>query len=245
MGRTTWLLAITWCLGCVPPRVAAVIAAPDRPATDKELDAERRPAELLTFTLVAEGQQVGELVAGSGYTTELLSRAVGPLGVVYGQNPRRALTRVSESALQERVQRLFNVVRLDRALDDPFPMHLSNTLDLVLSNATYHDAAWLGAGRARLNHAVFRALKPGGRYVVCDSTAGEGRGDLDALTAHRIEERTVREEVLRAGFRFDAGAGYLRNPSERRDWNGSPIGKAEKPDERDRFCLRFVRPREQ
>ena len=205
---------------------------------DNEFDAERKPAELLTFALISEGQQVGELVTGSGYTTELLSRAVGPLGVVYGQNPRRALTRGSEATRQERVQRLFNVVRLDRALDDPFPMHLSNTLDLVLSNATYHDAAWLGADRARLNHAVLRALKPGGRYVVCDPAAGEGRGDLDALTAHRIEERTVREEVLRAGFRFDADAGDLC------DWNGSPIGKAEKPEAHDRFCLRFVRPHE-
>ena len=49
---------------------------------------------------------------------------------------------------------------------------------------------------------------------------------------------TDREEVLRAGFRFDADAGDLC------DWNGSPIGKAEKPEAHDRFCLRFVRPHE-
>lgn len=248
MGRLCVLLLVLSLVGCAHRarswlELEAMVQSNSRPETDRALDEERRPVQLLTFAQVGRDMQVGELVAGAGYTTELLALAVGPLGLVYGQNPREVLEgRRVGHAWDERVKRLPNVLRVDRELGDPFPADLTGALDLVISNASYHDTAWLGTDRARMNRGVFRALKSGGLYVVCDSTAGEGRGDADALTLHRIEDATVKREVLSAGFELDGDAGYLRNPSPNRDWNGSPIGRAEKPDERDRFCLRFRRP---
>ena len=57
-----------------------------------------------------------------------------------------------------------------------------------------------------------------------------------------LEEKVVREEVQKAGFRLAAEATFLENPSDPRDWNASPRVAGEKRGTSDRFVLRFVRP---
>src|SRR5437867_12594677 len=64
----------------------AVVTAADRSPEDRALDAGRKPAELLAFVGIQPGWRIADLGAGGGYTTELLKRAVGSEGVVYGQN---------------------------------------------------------------------------------------------------------------------------------------------------------------
>jgi len=75
-------------------RIAEILASPDRSAADRTNDVRRKPAEMLAFIRVRPGMVALDLVAGGGYTTELLARAVGPGGRVYGQsaprNPDRA-----------------------------------------------------------------------------------------------------------------------------------------------------------
>jgi predicted methyltransferase len=67
----------------VPPASQAIVDAKDRTDADRQLDAGRHPGELLTFLGLRPGMRVAELAAGSGYTTELLARAVGPTGKVW------------------------------------------------------------------------------------------------------------------------------------------------------------------
>ena len=69
-----------------PERIAAIVAAPDRSAADRDNDARRKPVETLEFIGVRPGMQVLDVSAGGGYTSELLARAVGPTGHVYGQS---------------------------------------------------------------------------------------------------------------------------------------------------------------
>lgn len=222
---------------------AAIVAAADRSDADKALDPGRKPVEFLAFLGVKPGMKVAELFAGGGYTTELLARAVGPSGVVYGHNTKMVLERFAEKPWSERLAKpvMKNVVRSDRELDDPFPPEATG-LDLVVSNAIYHDAVWQGADRAKMNGAVLRALKSGGRYVVCDSSAKEGTGTTAAQTLHRIEEKVVRDEVAAAGFTFVEEGSFLRNPSDTRDWSASPGAAGEKRGTGDRFCLKFAKP---
>jgi predicted methyltransferase len=94
---------------------AAIVQAADRLPADRELDAGRAPASLLTFLGVRPGMRVGELVAGSGYTAELLARAVAPGGVVYAENPRFMLE-TGEQPWRERLARAAArpIVRIDR-----------------------------------------------------------------------------------------------------------------------------------
>src|SRR5258708_38990951 len=69
----------------------AVVTAADRSPEDRALDAGRKPVELLAFLGGQPGWRIADLGAGGGYTTELLRRAVGSEGVVYGQNSKKLL----------------------------------------------------------------------------------------------------------------------------------------------------------
>jgi len=71
----------------------------------------------------------------------------------------------------------------------------------------YHDLGHLGVdARAIETRAVFRALKPGGLYVIADHCGRPGTGISESGTLHRIEEAFLRQEVEAAGFQA-AGAG--------------------------------------
>ena len=225
----------------IPPET--IVAMPDRTEADLKLDAGRKPAELLAFLDISPGMKVAELFAGGGYTTELLARAVGPNGVVYGQNTRFVLQRFAEKPWSQRLTRPVNrnVVRVDRELDDPLPPEAKD-LDLVVSNIIYHDTVWQKVDRPKMNAAVFAALKHGGRYVVCDSSAQPGSGTTAAESLHRIDELVVRQEVPAVGFKLVEQGSFLRNPEDKRDWNSSPMAAGAKRGTSDRFCLAFAKP---
>jgi predicted methyltransferase len=226
----------------VPPSIRAIVDARDRSDPDREIDAGRHPGELLAFAAVAPGMRVAEIVAGGGYTTELLARAVGPTGTVYSENTKFIVDHFAAKPWGERLAKpaLKNVVRVVRDLDDPLPPDAKG-LDAVFVVLVYHDAVWMGADRDKLNRAVFAALKPGGELVVVDHSAKDGTGLSDVKTLHRIDEHAVIEEVERAGFHLAAEADFLRNPSDARDWNDSPKAAAERRGKSDRFVLKFVK----
>ncbi len=221
----------------------AIIQAPDRSADDRALDAGRHPDQLLTFIGVAKGMRVAEIGSGLGYTTELLARAVGPTGVVYGQNNKFIRERFAEKPWTERLTKptMKPVVRVDREFDDPLPPEAKN-LDAVVNVLLYHDTVWMKTDRASMNRAIYAALKPGGVYVIVDHSGRAGTGITETQTLHRIEEKVLREEVEAAGFKLVADAGFLRNPADTRDWSASPRTAGERRGTSDRFVLKFVRP---
>jgi len=227
----------------VPDALRAAVDAPDRSAADRALDEGRHPAETLAFFGVRSGQRVAELFAGGGYTAELLARAVGPEGRVFGQNNRFLLERFAEAPWSARLATpaMRNVTRVDRELDAPIPPEATH-LDAVFFLFSYHDTVWQRTDRAAMNRAVFNALRPGGVYAVIDHSAAPGHGVADVETLHRIEQPVLVAEVLAAGFRLDAEADFLRNPSDTRDWSASPRTAGERRGTSDRFVLRFVRP---
>ncbi len=228
----------------VPAPIRAAVGANDRSDADRALDGGRRPDEMLAFFGIAPGMRVAELGAGGGYTTELLARVVGPTGTVYAQNSPMILARFAEKPWSERLAKpvMARVVRVDRDFDDPLPPD-AHDLDVVLIVLFYHDTVWMNVDRARMNAAVFRALRPGGVYGVVDHSARPGSGLADVQTLHRIDEAVVRREIESAGFRLAAEASFLRNAADARDWNDSPRVAAERRGTSDRFVLRFVKPR--
>ena len=90
--RNLFVLAVVAGLAAAAPAksfaqdYAAIIAAPDRADSDRQTDKRRDPAKLLAFTGVKSGMTVLDMGAGGGYSTELMARAVGPGGKVYGQD---------------------------------------------------------------------------------------------------------------------------------------------------------------
>jgi predicted methyltransferase len=227
----------------VPPAIRAIVDAADRSADDRALDGGRHPAQMLAFFGIAPGMKVADLGAGGGYTSELLARAVGPTGAVYGQNSRFILERFAEKPWALRLAKPVNkaIVRVDREFADPLPPE-AHDLDAVFIVLFYHDTVWMDVDRAKMNAAVFRALKPGGTFAVIDHSAKQGSGLAEVQTFHRIDEQVVREEIERAGFRLAATASFLRNPADTRDWNDSPMAAGARRGTSDRFVLKFVKP---
>jgi len=226
-----------------PQEIQAILSAPDRTDADRKTDATRHPAELLALMGVGAGMTVADLGAGGGYTTELLVRSVGPSGKVYGQNDPDLLKKFMESRWAPRLALPVNkaVVRSDRPFDAPLPPE-AKELDLVVNYIFYHDTVWLGVDRAKMNSAVFAALRPGGAYVIVDASAKEGHGVADVKTLHRVEQSVVESEVKAAGFTLAAKGEFLRNAADARDWSSSPGAAGERIGTEDRFVLKFVKP---
>ena len=125
-----------------------------------------------------------------------------------------------------------------RPFDDPVPPEVAHgKLDLVTLMFNYHDFGFLGVDRARMNRAIFEALKPGGYFVVADHAGRPGTGITESGTLHRIEESFLKSEVEAAGFRLAAEGDFLRNPSDPRDQNAP-----NPPQPKDEFVLKFVKP---
>jgi predicted methyltransferase len=227
----------------VPEPIRTAIAATDRDDKDRALDAGRKPAEVLAFFGVAPGQRIGELFSGGGYTTEIIARVVGDSGKVYAQNTKDILDRFARAPLTARLDKpvMKNTQLVEQPAETPFPPDAKN-LDAVICILNYHDFVWLKVDRAKMNKAVFAALKPGGVYAIVDHSAAKGSGLHDVQTLHRIDEDAVKKEILAAGFKLDGESDVLRNADDPRDWNASPTAAAEKRGTSDRFTLRFVKP---
>ena len=225
-------------------RIAEIVASPDRSAADRRNDSRRKPEQMLAFIGVGPGRVALDLSAGGGYTTELLARALGPAGRVYGQSapvvsmPAGRVASPQALAQRARNPAVANIIPVVRKFEDPVPPEVaSGGLDLVTIMFNYHDLGHMGVDRARMNRAVFAALKPGGVYVIADHSGRPGTGISESGSLHRIEEAFLRQEVEAAGFRLAGQGDFLRNPSDPRDRN-----IPEPPQPKDEFVLRFVKP---
>jgi len=240
--RTTIGAAIAALLLAVPaPSLAqdyaAVVAAADRSEADRQTDKRRDPVKLLAFTGVKAGMTVMDMGAGGGYSTELMARAVGAGGKVYGQDSTDGSPRAKERfEARMKTPAMTNVVALVRPFDDPVPAG-AGPFDLITFFFYYHDTTYMTVDRAAMNGKLFGMLKPGGMLVIADHSAKAGDGISVGKTLHRIEESVLRREVEAAGFRLVAEGDFLRHPEDPRD---KPIFRSEVPV--DEFVLKFQKP---
>jgi predicted methyltransferase len=230
----------------LPPNIAAAVSNPARPAADKDRDANRKPAEVLAFAGVKEGDQIAELVPGGmpkgGYFTRLLSTAVGKTGHVYAFYPIEFddLLKKLKSSIPGEDSNYPNVSIVHQPLASftaPVP------LDVVWTSQNYHDlhdSFASGLDVAALNKAVFAALKPGGIYLVLDHAAAAGSGLRDTETLHRIDEAQVKKEVEAAGFILESESNILRNPA---DPHTASIFDSALRGHTDQFILKFRKPK--
>ena len=215
---------------------AAIIAAPDRADADRQTDQRRDPVKLLAFTGVKTGMTVLDMGAGGGYSTELMARAVGPTGKVYGQDYETGGRAKERFEARMKTEAMKNVVALARPFDDPLPAEVGN-LDLITFFFFYHDTTYMTVDRAAMNKKLFAALKPGGFLIIADHSAKPGAGTSVGKTLHRIEESVLRSEVEAAGFRLATSADFLRHPEDPRD---ERIFQPKVPV--DEFVLKFQKP---
>jgi predicted methyltransferase len=228
----------------VPAYVAHAVADPARPATDTAQDANRKPAEVLTFTGIRPGDTVVDLMPGSGYYTRLFSALVGPQGRVFAVQPTE-MDKVAPKGLK--AVKAFagtagyaNVTVLVHPIDQlVLP---PGRVDAVWTSQNYHDLhdPFMGpANMASVNHAIFDALKSGGIFVVLDHAAAPGSGARNTNDLHRVDPALVKQEVTAAGFVLAGSSDVLSNPAD--DHTKSVFDPSIKS-RTDKFILKFRKP---
>jgi predicted methyltransferase len=211
--------------------IKAAIDDANRPLADKAADAARKPAETLGLAGAARGMKAAELFPGGNYYSRLLSKVAGPTGKVWLIPWQEPQTGRSRNLAADPAYR--NLIFVDGSL---IGFRAGEPLDLVFTVQNYHDIGTPQRGQA--NQVVFKALKPGGVYLIVDHSAVDGSG-YDGLLMHRIDEALVIKEVTEAGFVLAGSSQALRNPNDDRHSNvfaPSIRGRT------DQFMLRFVKP---
>ncbi len=195
---------------------ASVLADAERPEVDRARDAARKTAETLAFAEVEPGQTIGDMIIGGGYFTRVFASAVGDDGQVVAWQPAQfiafqasygeSLTTVDEAN--------DNVSAIRSSIGAPeFPAGM----DLIFTAQNYHDLhlqPFPADTAAKVNTAVFNALKPGGLYVIVDHAAQPGAGLGVAHTLHRIDIADVKREVEAAGFVLEAESDILLSAAD-------------------------------
>ncbi len=223
------------------PDYKAALADPARPATDRERDASRKPAELLAFAQIKPGQKVGDYVMGGGYVTRLLAAAVGATGKVYGFQPAEFIEfKKQYGDDQAAVDAAY--VNVD-AVAGPFAAPaFPEQLDTIVTVQNFHDLYLkpfpAGTGD-KASAALFAALKPGGTLVVIDHSAAKGSGTTLSDSLHRIDKDAVVATLTKAGFKLEAESKLYSRPADPRTANVFDAGIRGKTDQ---FTLRFRKP---
>ena len=225
-----------------PAPYAAWLADPLRSEDMRKLDEGRMPAAVLAFAGVKPGQTVLDFIAGSGYYSLLLARAVGPKGMVFAANPPGENNPKAWEPLAGKVPQLHVMVA-----EIPQMQFAPRSLDLIFTNLNYHDLYWESekyhfprVDVPRALAAWFIQLKPGGHVVIIDHAGpagGEPREVADRL--HRIDPERVKADMTAAGFVLEAESQLLRRSE---DDHSKLVFDAAVRGKTDRFILKFRRP---
>ncbi|WEK56550.1 MAG: methyltransferase [Candidatus Brevundimonas phytovorans] len=198
-----------------PEAYGAALASPIRTAADVARDEARHAAETLAFARVAPGQQIGDMIIGGGYFTRLFSAAVGPEGHVTAWQPAEFIGfQASYGEALAAAAALDNADAISSPIGAP---EWPEGLDLIFTAQNYHDLhlkPFATDTAARVNAAAYRALKPGGLYVIVDHAAAAGAGPDAPDSLHRIEVDQVMREVEAAGFELDGSSDLLVRPDD-------------------------------
>jgi predicted methyltransferase len=200
-----------------PPAVAAAIADTNRTDADRMGDANRHPAEMMTFAGFKAGDKVAELVPGGGYVSRLISKIVGSNGHVYAVNLPTLNERFKTGLDATKAMPAYANITVS---EQPYgTMKFPEPLDAVWTSENYHDFQNMNMFQTdtnAMNKAVFAALKPGGHYIITDYAGAAGTGKTQTGSLHRIDPEVIKQEVTAAGFVLEAESKALDNPADNR-----------------------------
>ena len=150
--------------------------------------------ELVRQLNLSAGAQVADIGCHEGYMTVKLSAAVGPQGKVLAVDIEDRKLEHLKQNLEKR--NITNVSVIKGKPDDP--LLPENSLDAVIILDTYHE---MDQHDEILQH-IRRALKPGGRLVLCEAIAEERRKSSrsDQERKHELGIEYALQDVRKTGF---------------------------------------------
>jgi predicted methyltransferase len=219
------------------------LADPARKDQREAADGRRKPAPLIALAGVKPGDKVLDLIPGSGYWTRIFSKIVGPDGKVYAVWPqayaRQAMGNVADLRGLSADKYYGNIVT---EVQPSTTLTASEPVDVIWTSQNFHDYPdeFMGKGDpSQLARDAFKALKPGGTFMVIDHVAKAGRGLADTDTLHRIDPAAVRRIVEGAGFSFAGESKVLNNPADPLD---IPVFDKSIRGHTSQFAYKFVKP---
>ena len=225
--------------------IETAVANPDRPPADVQRDADRKPAEVLSFFEIGPGMTVLDVFAGGGYYSEILNSVVGEHGKVLSHNNQAYLDFVGEELslrfADERMNHTDRITAEDNALEIE-----DDSLDAALMILAYHDFfyaneqfGWLKVDETAFLDMLCGAMKPGAVLGVVDHVADHGGNVREvAKSLHRVDPQQVISDMTGSCFDLAKESNMLRNTT---DNHSQPAIKPDLRGKTDRFVYKFKR----
>jgi predicted methyltransferase len=185
---------------------------------------------------------VADIMPGGGYFTRIFANVVGPKGHVYATIPREFLAvkaNATDAIKSLAAEPSFGNVTI--VVTPTAQIGHGETLDMAWTSDNYHDIyGFFGPkNAAAMDVAVYRALKPGGVFIVIDHVAPAGTSATSPTTLHRIDPETVKAQVEAAGFKLEAQSDLLANPA---DPHTAKVFAPQIRGKTDQFVFKFRKP---
>ncbi len=152
----------------------------DRP----ERDQEERPDLVMAALQLKPGDVAADIGCGTGYFSWRIAQAVGPKGIVYGEEIQPEMLEKLDVAMKARG--IANVVGVLGTIEDP---KLPQPVDLAILVDVYHECSH----PFEMIAAICRRLKPGGRLVFVEYRGEDPSVPIKPL--HKMTEAQVKKEM--------------------------------------------------
>ncbi|WP_370979814.1 class I SAM-dependent methyltransferase [Agaribacterium sp. ZY112] len=236
------VVAQDWSLNEFQKEVQMVMDMPHRTDEDRARDNNRNPVSALDFIGLKPDMKVLEFGPGDGWYTKILGPLLKDKGELYIAYRKEWLDFL-DPLLKEKP--LASVKKL------PVDINWSNEsmsfifgrfelpvrdVDMLLCIREYHNFS--GGDRMVFNKQAFKALKPGGRYVVIDHTRRHMQ--KDTYENYRREDPVdVILEAQAAGFVLDKSSDMFYRADDELRYE---VGRKTVAGNTDRFTLVFKKP---
>jgi predicted methyltransferase len=211
----------------VSDAIRKAVESPNRPKADVARDADRKPAEVMALAGIKPGQKVLEFGSMGQYYTTMLSEVVGPKGMIYMYDPldtEQYYGKASRDFVAKHPNTQYEAVDFNK-------IQLPRNIDVVFTVLYYHEILMRGIDMTPFHDKIFKALKPGGTYLIVDHAAEIGVDMKDSLKFHRLDPSVIRSTVQADGFELVIDSRMLENLDDDHKWIVGTPGKRDKTDQ--------------